>query len=80
VLDTLGWLLIEQGNTARGLPLLQKSASLAPGEPDIHYHFAQGLLKSGEKAKARAELERLLASNKSFSKADEAQILLRQLQ
>jgi putative PEP-CTERM system TPR-repeat lipoprotein len=80
VLDTLGWLLIDQGNTARGLPLLQKSASLAPGEPDIHYHFAQGLLKSGEKAKARAELERLLASSKSFSKADEAQTLLRQLQ
>jgi putative PEP-CTERM system TPR-repeat lipoprotein len=80
VLDTLGWLLIEQGNTARGLPLLQKSASLAPDEADIHYHFAQALLKSGEKAKARAELERLLASSKSFSRADEAQKLLRQLQ
>lgn len=35
ILDTLGWILVEQGNTARGLPVLQQAASLAPGLLDI---------------------------------------------
>ena len=30
VMDTLGWILVEQGNTTRGLPLLEKAVSLAP--------------------------------------------------
>jgi putative PEP-CTERM system TPR-repeat lipoprotein len=80
ILDTLGWILVEQGNTTRGLPLLQKAASLAPAASDIRYHFVLGLVKSGEKAKARTELEQLLASGKGFSKTDEAKVLLKQLQ
>lgn len=80
VLDTLGWLLVEQGNSSRGLPLLQKASSLASGLPDIRYHLAQGLIKAGEKAKAREELEQLLASGKPFANTDEAKALLGQLQ
>ncbi len=30
ILDTFGWLLVEQGNTTRALPILQKAATLAP--------------------------------------------------
>ena len=30
VMDTLGWILVEQGDTARGLPVLQKASALAP--------------------------------------------------
>jgi putative PEP-CTERM system TPR-repeat lipoprotein len=80
VLDTLGWILVEQGNISRGLPLLQKAATLVPAAPDIHYHLAQGLMKLGDKVKARKELEQLLESGKSFAKADEARTLLKQLQ
>lgn len=80
VLDTLGWLLVEQGNSSRGVPLLQKASSLSSGLPDIRYHLAQGLMKAGEKAKAREELEQLLASGKPFANTDEAKALLRQLQ
>ena len=78
-LDTLGWILIEQGNTSRGLPLLQKANSLAPDAPDIHYHLILGLVKAGDKAKARKELEQLLASGKSFANIEEARTLLKQL-
>jgi putative PEP-CTERM system TPR-repeat lipoprotein len=80
ILDTLGWILVEQGNAARGLPLLQKAVSLAPGAPEVRYHLAYGLVKSGEKAKARKELEQLLGTGKSFSDIDEARTLLKQIQ
>lgn len=78
-LDTLGWILVEQGNAARGLPLLQRAATLAPDAADIHYHFVLGLVKSGDKAKARKELEQLLAKGKNFSLIEEARALLKQL-
>ncbi|WP_334188777.1 XrtA/PEP-CTERM system TPR-repeat protein PrsT [Noviherbaspirillum sp.] len=80
ILDTLGWLLVEQGSASRGLPLLQKAVSLAPKQPDIRYHLVHGLLKSGDKVKARQELETLLASGADFAKADEAKTLLKQIQ
>jgi putative PEP-CTERM system TPR-repeat lipoprotein len=79
VLDTLGWILVDQGNWSRGLPLLQKATTLAPNAADIQYHFAVALLKSGDKAKARKELEQLLASGKTFGAIDEARALLKQL-
>lgn len=79
ILDTLGWILVEQGDVSRGLPLLQKAVSLAPGAPVIRYHLAVGLVKSGDKVKARKELEHLLASVKSFSKIEEARALLKSL-
>ncbi|MBI5430610.1 MAG: PEP-CTERM system TPR-repeat protein PrsT [Nitrosomonadales bacterium] len=79
VLDTLGWILIEQGNSARGLLLLQKANSLAPDVADIHYHLVLGLVKSGDKTKARKELEQLLASGKNFARIEEARALLKQL-
>jgi len=80
VLDTLGWMLVEQGNTSRGLPLLQKASSLAPKAAEIQYHLALGLIKSGDKTKAREKLEQLLATGKTFPKIDEARALLKQLQ
>jgi len=80
ILDTLGWILVEQGNTTRGLPLLQKAVSSAPGASDIRYHFASALAKSGDKNRARKELEQLLASRKNFQNINEARALLKQMQ
>lgn len=80
ILDTFGWILIEQGNISRGLPLLQKATLLAPESPDIRYHLALGLFKSGDKINARQELEQLLSSGKNFSGIEEARILAKKLQ
>jgi len=79
IADTLGWLLLEQGATARGLELLQKAFQLAPESSDIHYHYAAALARSGQKEKARRELERLLEPNKRFSQEAEARSLLEKL-
>lgn len=79
VMDTLGWMLVEQGNTARGLPLLQKASGLAPNATEIRYHLAVGLHKSGDKQGARKELDKLLALGKPFPQADDARALLKTL-
>ncbi len=79
VLDTLGWLLIEQKDVAKGIAYVQQALAIQPDAQDIRYHLALGLIKSGDKARARAELEHLLASKQSFAKSDEAQRLLKTL-
>lgn len=78
ILDTLGSMLVEQGDAARGVGYLRKAVGLAPNDADIRYHLAQGLAKSGDKAGARKELEQVLAS-KNFSQMEEARALHRQL-
>jgi putative PEP-CTERM system TPR-repeat lipoprotein len=79
IADTLGWLLIEQGNTSRGIEVLTKAVKTASNNPSVRYHLAQGWLKVGEKSKAREELERLLAIKGKFSVQEEAKTLLKQI-
>ena len=79
ILDTLGWILVEKGEVTRALALLRKANTLAPEVGDIQYHMAVALHKSGRSNEARRELERLLKSDRRFSKQDEARNLLQQL-
>ncbi|TFW19284.1 XrtA/PEP-CTERM system TPR-repeat protein PrsT [Duganella callida] len=79
VMDTLGWLLLEQGDHARALALLQKAVGGAPQAPELRYHLAVALSKSGDKPGARKELEKVLAANSAFPQADEARSLLKSL-
>jgi len=79
VMDTLGWMLVEQGNVERGLPLLQKAVAGAPAAPELRYHLAVGLHKSGDKKGARKELETLLAQNRPFPQLEDARALLKTL-
>jgi len=79
VIDTLGWILVQKGDFQRGLPLLQKAFAAAPEATDIHFHLAQALLLSGDKVKARKELEQLLAKGKPFPEMDQAKALLQKI-
>jgi putative PEP-CTERM system TPR-repeat lipoprotein len=79
VMDTLGTILIDQGQTRRGLQLLQKAATEAPASTAIRYHLAVALAKSGDRVRARKVLEDLLANHANFPQRAEAQALLRQL-
>jgi putative PEP-CTERM system TPR-repeat lipoprotein len=76
VMDTLGWICLERGDLARALPLLQKASALAPAAPEIGYHFAVALAKSGDKRGARGELERLLGAPGEFARRSDARALL----
>jgi Tfp pilus assembly protein FimV len=61
------------------LPLLQKASTQAPNALEIRYHLAQALNKSGDKAGAKRELDKLLAAGAPFAQADEARALLKTL-
>jgi putative PEP-CTERM system TPR-repeat lipoprotein len=79
VIDTLGWLLVQTGDTNRGLVLLQEAATKAPHIADIRYHMAAALAKAGRREEARKELDRLLKSGKTFPGRNEAEALREQL-
>ena len=78
ILDTLGWLLVQNGQAARGKRLIDQALVAAPGNPDIRYHRAMALLKLDDKARAHSELESLLRDAPGFSHADAARAQLRQ--
>jgi len=77
--DTLGWVLVNQGDVARGLQLLRKAATSEPKNPEIQYHLAFGLAGAGQRSEARRALEALLASDSEFPQRAEAQALLKTL-
>lgn len=80
ITDTLGWMLIQQGQLNRGLELLQSAVTQTRATaPDIRYHLAVALDKAGRSREARQELEQLLQSNSDFSEATAARTLLNRL-
>ena len=79
-LDTLGWILVRQGQAQRGIALLQQALAKAPDAAEIQFHLASAYAQSGNRARAIKELERLLASGAAFPQEAEARTLLQQLQ
>ena len=77
VMDTLGVLLVEKGDTARGLDLLRKASAAAPDRPALRFNLAKSLLKAGDKTAARNELEQLAKLGTGFAGHEEVQRLLK---
>ncbi|MDQ1830125.1 XrtA/PEP-CTERM system TPR-repeat protein PrsT [Massilia scottii] len=79
VSDTLGWLLVQKGDLARGLPLLRDASARLPGVPEIRLHLAKALIQARDKDAARKELDVLVEKHKQFPQGEEARGLLKQL-
>jgi putative PEP-CTERM system TPR-repeat lipoprotein len=77
VMDTVGWIFVQNGKQKEGLNLLQDAAVHAPHVAQIRIHLAEALAKSGRKDEARKELERLLKEKKNFAEREKAEILLK---
>lgn len=79
IADTLGWILTEQGKTARAVEVLAQANKLAPGNPGIAFHYAKALSLTSEKNKARQILNQALSSKLVFPERKEAEALRSQL-
>jgi predicted Zn-dependent protease len=78
-MDTLGWLLVENGNLERGTQLLRNAVERAPAGDAIRLNLAKALLRSGNKAGARKELELLAKRGDAFGGQGEVKKLLQDL-
>jgi tetratricopeptide (TPR) repeat protein len=75
--DTLGWILLAQGEADKALTYLSAANLSAPKNPDIQYHQAVALTRLGRTGDVQARLEMLLGA--TFSDRAEAEKLLQQL-
>lgn len=75
VLDTLGWMLVQKSQSDAGLRHLREARLRDPANPEIRYHLAWALAKTGRKAEARQELEAALQSGVQFPGSDRARAL-----
>jgi putative PEP-CTERM system TPR-repeat lipoprotein len=77
--DTLGWTLVERGDTDQGLRHLREARLRDPRNPEIRYHLAVALSRAGRKEEARQELEPVLGPDVTFEAKADAQALWRTL-
>ena len=72
VMDTLGTLLVEKGDAARGVELLRKATERAPDAGNIRLNLAKALIRVGQKDAAKKELETLAKLGDKFP--DQAEV------
>jgi len=79
MLDTVGWIYLQNGKDDKGLVLLQQAILADPRNVTLRFHLASAFAKTGKNEDAKKELERLLKENKSFPERAQAEALLKGL-
>jgi putative PEP-CTERM system TPR-repeat lipoprotein len=74
--DTLGWMLVRQGNVKRGVDLLERASAGAPQQPDIKLHLAKAQIKDGRNKDAKNTLQTLQTVAPDSDEAKESKALL----
>ena len=77
LLDTLAWVYFRQGNTQLAQTIMERALTLGTQlPPQMHYHYAAILVKSGKSGLAKAELQQALAGNEPYAGIEEAKKML----
>ncbi len=79
VLDTLGWLLLQNNEEQRALKMLKQAITANPADFDIRYHYAAALVKNGRKKEARNQLNMIVPVAGQFTARKDAKALLESL-
>ena len=79
IIDTVGWILVERGDTQRGLEHLEKAVNLAPANAEIRYHLAVALAKDGQNEQSCRELGDIFDMGGSFAGIEDARQLSKDL-
>jgi tetratricopeptide (TPR) repeat protein len=79
ITDTLAWVLYKRDNYAAAVPLLEDCVHKAPDSAEFHYHLGMALLGTGQKTKAKENLQAALRMNLDTDDAQKAQQTLAQL-
>ena len=66
IADTLGWILLGEGETAKALVLLRQANGEAVNNPQIGYHYAVALHKAGRDSEALKVLKPIIDSDAVF--------------
>ena len=66
MLDTLGMLLLERGDTSKALEYLTRMRLLAPDRKDLRLHYATALLRIGRTDEGKVELRELASAPEDF--------------
>ncbi len=74
--DTLGWMLVEDGQIRKGIEILQKASAAAPKRGDIALHLAKAQIRDGRKDAARSTLQALLRTAPGTAEAKESRDLM----
>ena len=75
VLDTLGFILLKQGNLVAARTNLEKGLEKASDSPDLNYHMALLLIQEKRPTEARQHLETAIQSQNFYFRKEAEQLL-----
>ncbi|MGD2119091.1 MAG: PEP-CTERM system TPR-repeat protein PrsT [Chromatiales bacterium] len=76
IVDTYGWILLQQGQVKQALPILQEALLQSPSHPEIAFHVATALKQVGRKDEAATVLQRIIRNTPSSPFARQAREML----
>lgn len=74
--DTLGWIMVTQGDAKSGLNLIQQAVAQRPNDPTLKYHLAVAMKDTGQKTEAVALLKAITVAPEPFDDKANARKLL----